>query len=404
MIIRNKEIIEQASILHADLSGKTVLLRSCLNVSMSKDGQIIDNLRLIESLPTIRYCLKHAKQTVIIAHLGRPKEKTPDTSLKAVALALEHELWQEVFFAENLQSETMERILSRKDAIVLIENIRYFPEEDSKETETKEQFAKKLASLADFFVNDAFADYRKSVSTYELAKVLPSFLGLTFLKEVQMLSKVASRSETPRVAIVWWSKLSEKLLALEWLLAICDRVIIWWAMAATLLKAQWKEIWLSKHEPDKIDVAKDLLSRYGDRIIVPVDFALISTFADPKDTGELVYSDVIAAHQMTADIWPKSIELFSEYIASSKTIIRNGPVGIYEWEATRKGSEAIARTIISNPHSFSLSGGGDCLTLINMLWLWSKFSHLCTGGGAMLSWFADEQFPILDIILKQYEK
>lgn len=402
MIIRNKETIEKASILHANLSGKSVLLRSCLNVSMSVDGQIIDNLRLIESLPTIRHCLKHATQTIIIAHLGRPKEKTPQTSLRAVALAMAQELWHEVFFADDLGADTMERILSREDKLVLIQNIRYFPGEDSKDVAERAQFAKSLASLWDVFVNDAFADYRKSVSTYELATLLPSHLGLTFQKEVVMLSKVAQDSETPRLAIVWWSKLSEKLLAIEWMLEICDRILIGGAMSATLLKAQGKEIGISKHEADKIDVAKALLAKYGDRIILPVDFACLPEFSEPTTINSYVHE--IPVDQMTVDIGPKTVELFADYIARAKTIIRNGPVGVYEWEATRVGSEAIARAIVSNSQAFSLSGGGDCLTLINMLWLWNIFSHLCTGGGAMLSWFADEQFPVLDVVINQYER
>lgn len=149
------------------------------------------------------------------------------------------------------------------------------------------------------------------------------------------------------------------------MLEICDRILIGGAMSATLLKAQGKEIGISKHEADKIDVAKALLEKYGDRIIVPVDFACLSEFSEPATIDSYVCE--IPADHMTVDIGPRTVELFSEYITHAKTIIRNGPVGVYEWEATRKGSEAIARAIIANRAAFSLSGGGDCLTLINML-------------------------------------
>lgn len=397
-------MIEKKLVMNHDMSGKRVLLRSCLNVTMSPEGEIQDETRLVESLPAIAFLSQSAKQLIVLAHLWRPTAPGPQVDLLPVAREIEQRTGQAVYFAPDLSEATLARIRSGADRLVVLQNIRYFPGEESKNPEEQAAFCDLLASLGDVFVNDAFADYRPSVSTYHLAKRLPSYLGPKFAQEVAMLSAVWTQAEHPVVAVIGGSKLSEKLLAIEGLLQIADTVIIAWAMASTLVKAQGGEIGTSLHEPDKLDMAKALLDRYGDAIVLPVDRACIREFADPTWLPNAIhYRTQLPADEMSVDIGPHSQELFGKLLAEAKTIIWNGPVGVYEWEATRIWSEYVARAIGKNIDAFKLSGWGDCLTLINMLWYAEVFNHLCTGGGAMLSWFADTTFPVLDVIMSSEE-
>lgn len=250
----------------------------------------------------------------------------------------------------------------------------------------------------DLFINDAFADYRASASSYDVATLLPSYLGPVFLKEVKELAGLANPVR-PMVAIIGGSKLSEKLDALLALLEVADKVCVGGAMRYTLFKAQGITIGNSRVENDKLDVAKEILSKYADKLVLPGDHMIISKRGDPAEVGyEYTEGLEIPEGHEAIDIGPKGIEIFKDTIASAKTIVRNGPVGVFEFDISAKGTEEIGKAIAANAQAYKLAGGGDSIAAINKCKL-TGFDHISTGGGAMLAFLAYDKFPTLDVIV-----
>ncbi len=394
--------LDAKDIRNTDLKSKNVLLRACLNVVTDRDGRIIDDTRLREALPTIRYLGENSHSVTVMAHLGRPTtNREREFSLESVRLKLEQELGVSICMLStesdisNLKTEK-----NNRQKFYLIENIRFFEGEESKEEAKQNEFARLLSSIADIFVNDAFPDYRKSVSTYNIAKYLPSYLGISFVKEVKAINYF-SAPEYPFVAVLGGAKLSEKLDTLRSLLKTADRVLIGGAMAYTLMKFQTSNPHISnktgnsKVENEKGEVSKEIMDRYSHKILLPQDHIVKDKF---EEGGFVEIVDEIPDEKIAVDIGPKTVTTFKKMIQNAGSILWNGPMGVFEWKDCEKGTKQIADAILSSPEAYKFAGGGDTISAINKFGL-SGFHHISTGGGALLSYIASNEFPILDVVL-----
>lgn len=382
-----------------DVANKRVIIRSCLNVAIDKEGNMTEDTRYQEALPLIKELAQNAKTLIVTAHLGRPEYRTPELSFRNnVFKALSDELramGKTLILAEEL--DTL-RSTQGDNNVYLIDNIRFFPGEESKDKEVRMNFAKELAGLADVYINDAFADYREAASTYDIATILPSYLGPVFTKEVESLASVAN-PKRPFVAILGGAKLSEKLDALKSLAEVADTVIIGGAMAYTLMRAQGMNIGNSLVEDDKLDVAKEIMSQFGSKLVLPLDHMTAPEFS--KDAPHEFTTDAqIPEDQIAIDIGPKSIENAKAKLANAATILWNGPLGIFEWDHSAAGTMEVGKAIAANSSAYKLAGGGDSIAAINKLGL-TGFNHISTGGGAMLAFIAYDKFPVLDVIVNK---
>lgn len=385
---------------NADLA-KKIVVRSCLNVPV-KNGVIQDFTRINESLPLIKELANTSERVVIIAHLGRPEGRDASQSLKPVKDVLEKETGESVILMDDIDLDKIESVtepFTKHKRIVLVENIRYFAEESSKDKDLQDKFSKKLATLGEVFINDAFADYRESPSTYGIARYLPSYLGPVFYKEVIALANF-SNPQRPFVAVMAGVKLSEKLDSLNALLEMADKVLVGGALAYTLLKAKENTIGISLVEDDKLDLAKEMLAKYADKLLLPIDHVAVNEFKQPStEDGYLtIDSQDIPEGLMGVDIGLKTQQLYATEISKAKTILWNGPLGIYEWGKTAEGTDAIISAITANSDAYKLIGGGDSITVANQMSV-DAYNHICTGGGAMLAFLAYDEFPTLDVIL-----
>lgn len=386
-----------------DLDQKNVILRTCLNISVDGRGDMIDPTRIVESMPVIQDLANRAKNLVVIGHLGRPEGRNFSMSFQNNILNhLNMEFDNKVIFIEELNEESVNQVINNnsqeKGKIYLVENIRFFKKEDSKDPVERMEFAKLLSSMGDIFVNDAFADYRESASTYDIAKFLPSYLGDLFLKETWMLSKFNS-PERPYVAVLGGSKLSEKLDVMNSLLQSADKVLVGGAMAYTILKAKGVEIGNSLFEADKVEMAKEMLYKYAEKLILPVDHLVAADFTEEAVASAMTtQGEAIQEGTIAVDLGPKTIELYKNIISDAASILWNGPMGVYEWDKSSIGTKEIGLAINNNQKAFKLAGGGDSITAINNFGI-ENIDHICTGGGAMLAFLANKRFPILDVIL-----
>lgn len=377
-----------------DLQNKRIVLRACLNVAVDKEGKVIDATRIDESIKTIKYLAENAKQVTILAHLGRPESYSKELSFWNVHQVLQEKLGQEIEFVlfqnspKNLEAK-----------IILGDNIRFFKEEESKDPDTRMNFAKDLAQFGEVFVNDAFADYRESASTYDIAKILPSYLGYKFIEEVEALSKFSNAANL--VSVLGGAKLSEKLDALKALAEISEKVVIGGAMAYTLLKAKGVNIGNSLYEEDKLSLAKEILNNYENKLVLPVDHLIASEFNEvASKSAHVTLDEQVPDNTVAIDIGSKTTELFVQTISGAKNILWNGPMGVFEWETSAAGTLAVGKAISQNSSAYKLAGGGDSIAAINKLGL-TGFNHISTGGGAMLAFIAYNEFPTLDVVINQ---
>lgn len=380
----------------SNLDSKRVVLRSCLNAPVDKTGRVIDTTRIDEAIEGIKYFAKNAKQLIILGHLGRPKEYSKEESFWHIHEILEKEIGEEILFIQHNQ----EIILDKK--IILLDNIRFFEEEDNEDDEVRENFAKRLASFGDVFVNDAFPDYRKSSSTFDIAKFSrEKYIGPKFLHEVISLNKL-NESEKPFVAILGGAKLSEKLDTLSSLIESADKILIGGAMAYTLMKTSGIDIGNSLVEIEKLGVAKEILEKAGDKIILPVDHIVSDIFSEENalKTRSMTENNEIQNGKVGIDIGNDTIQIFKDEILKAKTIVWNGPMGVFEWEVSEKGTLEIGKAIGENKSAFKVAGGGDSIAAINKLQI-EGLDHISTGGGAMLAFLAYDKFPTLDVIVKK---
>lgn len=383
-----------------NVAGKRVLVRCDFNVPL-KNGVITDENRIVAALPTINYLIEHGAKVILCSHLGKPKgEPKPEYSLAPVAVRLSEKLGKNVVFAadDNVVGENARKAVAEmKDGdVVLLQNTRYRAEE----TKNGEEFSKELGSLCDLFVNDAFgAAHRAHSSTVGVASyVKESANGFLMAKEIKFLGDAVNNPTRPFVTILGGAKVADKLAVIENLLNKADVLIIGGGMAYTFLKAQGKEIGTSLLDPEKIDYCKEMLDRAkakGVELLLPVDCVVAKSFPDPIDAAietEVVDADHIPADMMGLDIGPKTRELFAAKVKEAKTVVWNGPMGVFENPELAKGTIAVAQAL-ADTDATTIIGGGDSAAAVNQLGFGSRMSHISTGGGASLEYLEGKELP-----------
>ncbi len=387
-----------------DLRGKVVFVRSDFNVPLDADRNITDDGRIRAALPTLKRLIDAGARVAVSAHLGRPKgQVNPAYSLAPVATRLAELLGQDVVLAADTVGEDAKaKIAALGDGeVVLLENVRFDSREDSKVDTEREELAKEYAALADAFVSDGFGVvHRKQASVYDIAKLLPSAAGELVFKEIDSLSRATTNPERPYTVVLGGAKVSDKLGVINNLIEVADRLIIGGGMAYTFLKAQGKEIGTSLLEADQVDTAAEYLKKAADKgveILLPIDTVVAPAFAADAP-ATVVSSDNIPADQMGLDIGPETGAIFAAAIAASKTIVWNGPMGVFEFEAFANGTKAVAQAL-QDGDGFSIVGGGDSAAAVrNLGFDESKFSHISTGGGASLEYLEGKVLPGIAVL------
>jgi phosphoglycerate kinase len=381
-----------------DLKGKRVLMRVDFNVPL-ESGKVANDKRVRAALPTIKYITNAEGKLILMSHLGRPKGKrVPELSLEPCVAVLSALLGKKVRFVDDCIGQAVEAAVESlgEGDILLLENLRYYPEE----TENDPDFAAKLARLGDVYVNDAFGTaHRAHASTEGVTHhISQCAAGYLMMKELDYLGGVLADPAKPFVAILGGAKISGKIDIISNLLPRVDTIIIGGGMTYTFFKAQGKEIGKSLLEEDKIDLAKELLAQGGEKIILPVDCMVSDAFDfDARQVGALrvVAADGIPADEFSLDIGPKSIETFGSIISAAKTVVWNGPMGVFEIEETAKGTDAIANALAEATAlgATTVIGGGDSASAIDNAGVADKVSHVSTGGGASLELMEGKVLP-----------
>jgi 3-phosphoglycerate kinase len=384
------------------VTGKRVLVRVDYNVPLDDQGAITDDTRIRETLPTINYLLEKGAAIILCAHLGRPKGKpNPAYSLRPVAKRLEGLLKRPVQMAPDCIGEAVEKMATalKPGDILLLENLRFHPEEEANDP----AFAKKLAGLAGVFVQDAFgAVHRAHASTAGVPKILPSAAGLLLAKEIFYLGKALESPEKPFVAILGGSKVSDKIEVIESLLSKVDALAIGGAMAYTFLKAQGVEIGNSRVEADKLDVARTILKKAEERkvqFLLPVDHVVVENI-DPKAASQVTPDKSIPVGWIGVDIGPATIQTLTPVLKKARTVVWNGPMGIFEMPAFSTGTFAVAKLLadITAQGATTIVGGGDSVAAVHQAHLAEKMSHISTGGGASLEFLEGKTLPGIAVL------
>ena len=382
-----------------DVNGKRCLVRVDYNVPMNAELKIVDDTRIVATLPTINYLVDHGAKVILCSHLGRPNGQV-DTklSLRPVLARLSKLLNKPISFAEDvLDKSTVEMVDRMQNGdILMLENIRFYKEEDQNDP----KFAKKLADLADIYVFEAFATaHRKHASTFGVASLLPSVIGFLVEQELQVFDKVLNNPEHPFVAILGGAKVADKLPVIENLLDKVDYVLIGGGMAYTFIKAIGGNIGMSIIDNTKLDLAKEILYKAkekGVKIMLPIDNVGAKEFSEDAET-KLFNSGFFADDYQGMDIGPKTIKIYKKIIKKARTIVWNGPLGVYEYEKFKKGTNKIAK-YVAKSKAISLIGGGDSIAAIQSLGVAKKVTHLSTGGGASLMLLQGKKLPCVELI------
>lgn len=392
--------LNKKSVDDINVKGKRVLVRCDFNVPL-KDGKITDENRLVAALPTIKKLIADGGKVILCSHLGKPKgEPKPELSLAPVAVRLSELLGQPVKFAadnEVVGPNAKAAVEAMKDGdVILLQNTRYRAEE----TKNGEEFSKELASLADVFVNDAFGTaHRAHCSNVGVTKYIDTcVVGYLMNKEIEFLGNAVENPKRPFVAILGGAKVADKLNVINNLLEKCDTLIIGGGMAYTFLKAQGKEIGLSLVDNEKIDYCKEMLAKaekLGKKLLLPVDSVTIKDFPNPIDAPvevEVYDSDHLPADREGCDIGPKSAELFANEVKTAKTVVWNGPMGVFENPTLAAGTLAVAKAL-AETDATTIIGGGDSAAAVNQMGFGDKMSHISTGGGASLEFLEGKELP-----------
>jgi phosphoglycerate kinase len=377
------------SIKDLDLKNKTVFIRVDFNVPLGPGGkEITSDKRIKASLPTIQYAIEHGAAVVLASHLGRPKGKrNPEMSLAPVAARLSELLGKPVAMAPGCAGPDTVSMKPNAGEVLLLENLRFHPEEEANDPE----FSRQLASLADVYVNDAFGSaHRAHASTVGIAAHLPlAAAGLLMDQELRWLTRVTAEPERPCVALLGGAKVSDKIEVIQNLLAVVDRVLIGGAMAYTFLRARNETTGRSLVEEDKIDLARQLLSTASSKLMLPVDHVVVREVRAGA-AHEVVMR--IGADQIGVDIGPKTVQEYSKVISEARTIIWNGPMGIFEMPPFDRGTVELAKAVAESD-AISVVGGGDSEKAIKSAGVADKVSHVSTGGGASLEFLGGTELP-----------
>lgn len=377
---------------------KTALIRVDLNVPLNKEFEVTDNTRIDATIPTIKKIIKDGGKVILMSHLGRPKDGPEDKySLRHIVKALEKAYGTKVHFSkEAVGAEAKEKASQLKSGeVLLLENVRFYPGE----TKGDEEFAKKLAELGDVYVNDAFGTaHRAHASTTVVAKFFKDKLaGYVMSAEIENADKVLGKADKPYTAIMGGAKISDKILIIEKLLDKVDNLIIGGGMSYTFFKALGGQIGNSLVEEDKVDLAKELIRKAKDKGVdlkLPIDSVIADAFAEDANT-KIAQNHSIDSGWMGLDIGPEATQIFQQTVEKSKTILWNGPMGVFEMEKFAKGTKAIAESVVKATENgaFSLIGGGDSAAAVNSLGYGDKVSYVSTGGGALLEYMEGKILP-----------
>src|SRR5271168_4074023 len=396
--------MSKLSIRDLDLQHKHVLMRVDFNVPLSADGRtILDDTRIRETLSTIEYALRHKAKVILASHLGRPKGKVnPKYSLRPVVdrlrVLLDHEIGESfnVAFSPDCVGEIATEMSRQLESgqVLLLENLRFHAEEEANDP----GFAKELASLCEIYVNDAFGSaHRAHASTEGITHfVKQSAAGLLMEKELTYLGKALEAPERPFIAILGGAKVSDKIEVIDHLLGKVDALLIGGGMAYTFLKAKGQDVGKSLLEADKVETAKEALAKAearGIRFLLPIDHVLANKFAPDAQKQVFEGDGPFPADWMGLDIGPKTIELFSDEIIGAKTIVWNGPMGVFEFPAFAAGTIHIAQTIADNGTAISIVGGGDSVSAVKQAGVAGRITHISTGGGASLEFLEGKKLP-----------
>ena len=379
-----------------DLKGKVVLERADFNVPL-KNGEITNDNRIVQALPTIKYILEQGGKLVLFSHLGKVKEESDkkELTLKPVADSLTEKLGKEVVFVPETRGEKLESAIKNLNEgdVLLVENTRFEDLDGKKESKNDPELGKYWASLGDVFVNDAFGTaHREHASNVGISTHLETAAGYLMEKEIKFIGGVVNDPHKPVVAILGGAKVSDKIGVIKNLVNIADKIIIGGGMSYTFLKAQGKEIGLSLLEEDKIDFAKELLEKNGDQIVLPVDCKVAKEFSNDAKITE-VSIDEIPSDQEAMDIGPKTIELFTKELQGAHTVVWNGPMGVFEFSNFAKGTIGVCKAIANLEDAITIIGGGDSAAAAISLGFEEDFTHISTGGGASLEYLEGKELP-----------
>ncbi|MEG0314824.1 MAG: phosphoglycerate kinase [Erysipelotrichaceae bacterium] len=389
-----------------EVSGKRVIVRVDFNVPR-KDGVITNDNRIIQALPTIKYLVENKAKVILMSHLGKVDHKDADktasdkakNNMDIVATRLAEVVDTKVTFVPVTRGPELEEAVEnlQDGQIVLMQNTRY----EKGESKNDPELAKYWASLGDLFVEDAFGSvHRAHASTAGIPSILPSALGFLVEKEVKMLGAAVDTPVRPFVAIIGGAKVSDKIAVVDNLLKIADKVLIGGGMAYTFLKAQGYNVGKSLVEEDKLELAKEYLAKADGKLLLPIDHVCADNFAEDAKTV-IAANDAIPADYMGLDIGPKSIELYKEALAGAKTVVWNGPMGVFEMKPFAKGTLEVCTAIAALPGATTVIGGGDSAAAAIQLGFAEKFSHISTGGGASLEYMEGKELPGIAVIAEK---
>ena len=383
-----------------DLKGKKVLVRCDFNVPMDENQNITDNRRIVAALPTIKYLLEQNCKIILASHLGRPKgEFKPEFSLAPIDKELSKLLGKEVIMAKDVIGEdaTSKANNLKEGEILLLENVRFHREETDNDTE----FAKKLASMAEIFVNDAFGTaHRAHASTEGVAHFLPAVSGFLIEKELKFLGDALNNPVRPFVAILGGAKVSDKIGVIDSLLDKVDVLMIGGGMAYTFFKAQGYEVGNSLCEPDKCDLANELMEKAknkGVKLILPVDTVVGKEFKPDTESKTVAWTDIPEGWE-GFDIGAKTIDIFKDELKKAKTVIWNGPLGLFEFDQFAVGTNSIAKAL-AEIDATTIIGGGDSAAAVEKAGLADKMTHISTGGGASLEFLEGKKLPGIEALM-----
>ena len=391
--------MDKKTIKDIDVKGKKVLVRCDFNVPLDENKNITDNTRIVAALPTIKYLLENNCSLILCSHLGRPKgEVKPEFSLAPVAKELSKLLDKEVIMAKDVVGEdaTSKAAELKEGEILLLENVRFHREE----TDNDPEFSKKLADMAEIFVNDAFgAAHRAHSSTEGVAAYLPAVSGLLIEKELQFLGNALNNPERPFVAILGGAKVSDKIGVIDSLLEKVDTLMIGGGMAYTFFKAQGYEVGNSICEVDKLELAKEAMAKAKDRgvkLMLPVDTKIGREFKPDTESKTVAWTEIPEGWE-GFDIGAETIKMFKEELQKAKTVVWNGPLGLFEFDQFAIGTNEIAKTL-AEIDATTIIGGGDSAAAVKKAGLQDKMTHISTGGGASLEFLEGKKLPGIECL------
>ncbi|UCC92135.1 MAG: phosphoglycerate kinase, partial [Candidatus Aenigmatarchaeota archaeon] len=393
-------MMEFKSVKDVDVGNKTVIMRVDYNLPLDEQGRVTDHTRLSITLKTLNYVLNKNGKIVLVAHLGRPENREKELRMNVVADSLSKLLGKDVKKLDGcIEDNVHEEIRKMKPGeVILLENVRFYPEEKEKDDSKREEFAEKLAKMGDIYVNEAFAvSHRNHASVTGIPKFMPGCCGLSFMREVNMINSIVKNPEKPYIAIIGGAK-GDKMLAVENLLPKVDRILMGGVIGNTFLKAKGIEIGNSKYDEGLIDKAKKFMKTAGDKIVLPVD-----AMVENEKEAEPFPVEEVTKDMKIMDIGPETIVRYKDILRNAETVIWAGPLGKFEKKPYEKGTLYIA-SFISGLYAKTLVGGGDSIAAMQKLNMMERMTHISTGGGAFVDFITKEKFPGVEALKDSYKR